>query len=321
MTSQKLFTALFISGSLLWATTLQGQTGTASAAERGQALYTRHCAVCHGSAGEGDTPVGRLLRAPPPSFADPVTMARVTFDRMYQAIKQGRPGTAMAAWEGVLTEIEIGELIEFSMSLTGPRPPGMTDEQLSLAIGRRFYEQNCSVCHGEGGRADTAAAKVLEPPPRNFTDPIAMARVDDARMYTAIKLGSSGTAMASWESHLGPAEILDLMRYLRSFEQPLPAGMTQTELDLAVGGQIYAEDCALCHGGTGNAQTPLSLALSPRPRDFTNAQVMASLPDEYLATIIRDGKPGTSMAPWRGILHADDVRRVILFIRQVLQKG
>ncbi len=223
MTNQKLFTALIISGSLLWTTAPQGQTGPSSVPKRVQALYQRHCAVCHGSAGEGNTPVGRLLKPRPPSFADPVTMARITFDRMYQAIKQGRAGTAMAAWEGVLSEIEIGELIEYSMSLTRPRPPGMTDEQMSLAVGRRFYEQNCSVCHGASGRADTAAAEVLEPPPRNFTDPIAMARVDDARMYTAIKLGSSGTAMASWESHLGPAEILDVMRYLRSFERPLPA--------------------------------------------------------------------------------------------------
>jgi mono/diheme cytochrome c family protein len=248
-------------------------------------------------------------------------MARVTVDRIYRSIKEGKPGTAMAAWKEVFSELEIGDLIDYIHSLLPAKGPALSPEQLSLEIGRRLYKQSCVVCHGEDGRADTEAAKVLDPPPRRFTDPIEMARVDDGRMYLAIKRGVHGTGMAGWEHVLGPAEIIDVMRYLRTLVEPLPAGMTQADLDLAVGRQIYEKRCAACHGDKGNGKSRLGRNLVPPPRDFTDAQRMATLSDKDLARAITQGRPGTAMAPWRGLLNAEDVRRVILFIRRTFQRA
>ena len=74
--------------SVAWTSALAAQAPSQSAPERGKALYEARCAVCHGVDGRADTPVGRLLKPPPRNFADPVEMARVTVDRIYQAIKE-----------------------------------------------------------------------------------------------------------------------------------------------------------------------------------------------------------------------------------------
>jgi mono/diheme cytochrome c family protein len=308
---------LLLAVSLVWATPFAAQPSPLSAHDRGKALYERNCAVCHGTDGQAGTPVGRLLKPRPRNFADPIEMARLTVDRIYRTIKEGRPGTAMAAWKQVLTETEIGDVIDYihSFSSAGRTAP-MSAERLSLEVGRRIYEKECAYCHGADGRADTEVAKVLNPPPLNFTDPIVMARLDDGRVYLAIYRGRPGTAMGGRGELLAPAEIIDVMRYIRTLVRPLPAGMTLAQLDVRVGDQIYRQHCIACHGEEGDGHTSLGQHLVPPPRDFTRTREMASISDNELAQAIMHGVSGTAMAPWDGVLNKEDVRRVILFIRQ-----
>jgi len=280
----------------------------------GKALYDRDCAFCHGADGRADTPVGRILKPRPRRFADPVEMARLTDDQIYRAIKEGKPGTAMAPWDKVLSEAEIGDVMQYIHHLEGVGEP-LTDQQLSLEVGRRIYEKECAFCHGLSGHADTDAARVLRPRPRNFADPIEMARVDDGRLYAAIKLGRPGTAMASWGSLLTPVEIIDVMRYVRSLQEPLPDVLNAKRLDITVGGNIYQRYCVTCHGVNGDAKTPLGHVLVPPPRNFTDRKTMAKLSDRQMTAAIMQGKPGTAMAPWGGILNPEDIHRVIRYIR------
>jgi len=249
----------------------------------GKQLYDHDCAFCHGVDGLADTPVGRILEPRPRRFADPVEMARVTDDQIYRAIKEGVPGTAMASWGNTLSEPEIGNVMDYihelAVSASGTGKP-ISEEQLSLEVGQRIYDKECAFCHGLTGHADTDAARVLVPPPRAFADPIQMARVDDGRLYAAIKLGRPGTAMASWGSLMTPVEIIDVMRYIRSLQEPLPEGVTVESIEITVGGNIYKRYCLSCHGANGDADTTLGRVLVPRPRDFTDGEAMASLSDQ-----------------------------------------
>ncbi len=308
---------LLVAANLLRAAPLAAQPSPLSIHERGKALYERNCVVCHGTDGKADTPVGRLLKPRPRNFADPIQMARVTVDRIYRAIKDGRPGTAMASWKQIFTETEIGDLIDYihTLSSAGGATP-LSGERLSLEVGRRIYDRECAYCHGADGRADTPVAKVLDPPPRAFADPIVMARLDDGRVYMAIYRGRPGTAMGGRGELLAPAEIIDVMRYIRTLARPLPAGMTPAQLDVKVGEQIYRENCIACHGESGDGHTPLGQHLSPPPRDFTRTGEMLSLSDANLTQAVTHGVSGTAMAPWEGVLNKEDVRRVILFIRR-----
>jgi cytochrome c oxidase cbb3-type subunit 3 len=312
--------ALLVLAGCCWSlAALAAEIQAASTLAQGESLYQRHCAVCHGRDGHPDTAAGRLLSPRVRSFSDPVEMARMSFDRMYRAIKEGRPGTAMAPWSTVLSDIEIAAVIDYIHTLA-PASAGLIPYQVSLELGERLYRRSCVVCHGENGQAETEAARMLEPPPTRFADPVVMARVDDGRMYLAITKGRPGTAMSSWEHAMAPAEIIDLMRYIRTLAQPRPPGMGQLELDLTVGGQIYARHCVECHGSTGSGRTPLTEGLGRFPRNFGDAGAMRSVTDDALRQTIIQGRPGTAMAPWRGILNEEDIRRVILYIRRTFQR-
>lgn len=305
-------------GAGLWLAIPLAAGAAAPAQPKGQALFERNCSVCHGKDGRADAPVSGLLSPRPRNFTDPVEMGRVTVDRMYRAIKEGRPGTAMAPWVDVLSETEIGDVIDYIHSLG--RSGQLSGEKLSFEIGRRIYSKDCASCHGATGRADTEIAKILKPSPADLSDPIRMARLNDGRLYMAIFRGRPGTAMGGWREILAPAEIIDLMRYVSTLAAPLPAGTTPVDVDVRVGEQVYQEYCIACHGERGNGQTPLGRQLDPHPRDFTSIAVRAPGDDERLTNSITRGRSGTAMAPWDGVLTKEDIRRVIVYIRQRFTK-
>ena len=57
----------------------------------------------------------------------------------------------------------------------------------------------------------------------------------------------------------------------------------------------------------------------PPPRNFTDKKAMAQLTDKQMTDAIMNGKDGTAMAPWGGILNPSDIRRVIRYIRHTFQ--
>jgi mono/diheme cytochrome c family protein len=73
-------------------------------AESGAVFYAEKCAVCHGAAGEGG--IGTALQ-PNQYVQDNNNAALVEF------ILTGRPGTAMAGWEGRATEQELADVVAF----------------------------------------------------------------------------------------------------------------------------------------------------------------------------------------------------------------
>ena len=89
--------------------------------------------------------------------------------------------------------------------------------------------------------------------------------------------------------------------------------------DAEAGAEIYATNCATCHGSEGGGDGPLSAALDPRPAAHDDGSYMNGLSDEYLAQVIREGGAAVGksalMAPWRGMLSDQDIADVIAFIR------
>jgi len=96
--------------------------------------------------------------------------------------------------------------------------------------------------------------------------------------------------------------------------------------DPAAGRTLFAQHCALCHGGDGSGNGLASPAINPKPRDFTTGRfyIDASANGETgegvdLARVILHGPAafgGTSaMTGWRETLSDDDVRNLIAHIR------
>lgn len=71
---------------------------------------------------------------------------------------------------------------------------------------------------------------------------------------------------------------------------------------------LLKQDCGSCHGMTlkGGLGTPLT------------PDVLADRPDELLYVTIMQGRPGTPMPPWQGILSQEDTRWLIKLLRRGL---
>jgi mono/diheme cytochrome c family protein len=79
------------------------------------------------------------------------------------------------------------------------------------------------------------------------------------------------------------------------------------------GAEVFHTNCETCHGPQGHGDGPAGQALDPRPRNL--AQVQTTAGDDFLFWRIREGKPGTSMVAWKGILTDEQIWQAISFIR------
>jgi len=78
----------------------------------GQAIYTQNCAVCHGPEGEGDGTAAAGLN-PKPADLHAAHVQELSDGALFYTITHGREGTAMVAWETILSEEQRWEVVNF----------------------------------------------------------------------------------------------------------------------------------------------------------------------------------------------------------------
>jgi mono/diheme cytochrome c family protein len=81
----------------------------------------------------------------------------------------------------------------------------------------------------------------------------------------------------------------------------------------SAGADVFHTNCEACHGPQGHGDGPAGQALDPKPRNL--AQLQATAGDDFLFWRIHEGKPGTSMVAWKGILTDEQIWQVVSFIR------
>jgi mono/diheme cytochrome c family protein len=81
----------------------------------------------------------------------------------------------------------------------------------------------------------------------------------------------------------------------------------------AEGAKIFKTNCETCHGPQGHGDGPIGESLDPKPQNLAKLQAAAS--DDYLFWRVAEGKPGTSMPPWKNILTEEQIWQITAFIR------
>ena len=84
---------------------------------QGKNIFTKYCVTCHGSGGKGDGPGATTLQPKPADFTDPEHSSFYSNQGRIYLIKKGMKGTAMAAWENILSEEEILSVYVYVNSL------------------------------------------------------------------------------------------------------------------------------------------------------------------------------------------------------------
>ncbi len=81
----------------------------------------------------------------------------------------------------------------------------------------------------------------------------------------------------------------------------------------------YTTYCAQCHGATGQGNGPSAATLMPKPRNFSDCKLMASIPDATLANVIRNGggvaRLNPAMPAWRDVLSPDQIDGLVAYVR------
>ena len=209
-------------------TGLAAATATAAApfepsAHRGQLVYQKACAACHGETGKGDGQGAKPLDPKPRDFTSGLYKFRSTglgdmptdADLM-RVIENGVPTTQMPGFKNVLTAQERADVAAYIKLFAAedfgyadfevidiPEAPATTAE--FVAEGKNvFMALDCWTCHGAGGKGDGNAAKGLKDSwgfaikPHNLTRTSYKNGATPEDIYRTIHTGFNGTPMSAF---------------------------------------------------------------------------------------------------------------------------
>ncbi len=147
--------------------------------DRGELLFRRHCASCHGDLGDGAGLAAAYLFPKPRDFTTGVYKFRSTPTGepptdadLLLTLKRGVGGTSMPAWDR-LPDADLTALVAYikqfsdvfeEEDLEPPyeigTPPPATDESI-LAGQKLFTRMQCYECHGPSGKGDGPSSGTL----------------------------------------------------------------------------------------------------------------------------------------------------------------
>lgn len=89
--------------------------------------------------------------------------------------------------------------------------------------------------------------------------------------------------------------------------------------DADAGATKFKQLCATCHGASGHGDGPAAVALNPKPRDMTDAAWQASVDDDHIRTVIKNGGAAVGLSPtmtaFGHALSEEDLDNVVAYIR------
>lgn len=285
--------------------------------ERGRAIYNYRCYFCHGYSGDAQTLAATYLDPAPRNFqkTDPEKLSR---QDMLEAVRFGKPDTAMKSFADMLSPTEIELVVDFIRQefildkkantryhtkengwedheryapafpfATGEIPIDTPADQLDAEQkqGLRLFMKTCVTCHDRGKVRDDS--DVWKPRPVSFP-----------------RNGYS-------HKEPRPDAVSSASIYGKHDISPPIEGMTAQEKQ---GERLFIDNCAFCHGADGSGQNWIGSFLEPRPRDLRSPQEMAGMTREELKRSIRLGVEGTKMPAWESVLTEAQIDALIAYI-------
>lgn len=184
--------------------------------------------------------------------------------------------------------------------------PTATADPAPAHGGEALYQRYCALCHGDdaqGYAADNAPSLISQELLRSASD---------AFLTAAIADGRPGTPMSAFSERRGgpldEGEIGELVAFMRSKQREprvLVDGV-RVEGDATRGSEVYAAQCAECHGARGEGVTAVALA---------NPTFLETASDGFIQYAISHGRTGTPMTAFAGRLTPQQIDDVVTFVR------
>ena len=320
--------------------------------ELGRKVWNFRCYFCHGYSGDARTLASTYLSPPPRDFSR-TPAAALPAATMVEVIANGKPGTAMKGFAGILSSDEVAavaafvqrEFIETRAENTryhtaangwpdherhrdafafarGDKALETPWDQLdeSGQRGKRLFLATCVTCH-DHARTDV-------PGPVWETRALSFPR--DA-YCTSCHEAADGSgprptgAPPAGHPPVRNAQAGELRGSRSDSSDPLAATYrvhdTPPQLERASrverrGEALFQRDCAFCHAADGSAKSWIGRFLEPHPRDLTDRKAMANMTRERLVQVIEDGLEGTSMPGWKQVLTRAEIDALVAYIHR-----
>ena len=187
-----------------------------------------------------------------------------------------------------------------------PQPEASHSHAPRKVDGAALYAERCALCHGDEGQgyvADNANALANE---------AFLSVASDEFLRSSIERGRPGTPMSAWGAAVGgplsDAELDAIVQYVRRFAE---TDHVDVESVSVTGSALRAKSyydvkCKSCHGEQGRGGEYISIA---------NPEFLAAVSDGYLRQVIRDGREGTPMQAFAGVLADQIIDDLVVLIR------
>ena len=294
-----------------------GARDPAAQLEAGRAVYNYRCYFCHGYSGDAKTLAATYLEPKPRDFTQgpPLEAAAIL-----ATLQQGREGTAMKSFTGVITSDEMAAVSAFVEHefvrrkapntayhtagngwpdhqryavaypfATGAIALDTPTEQLDTQQqrGRTMFLEACISCHDR--------ARVADDGPAWSSRPLSYPRM-------GFQPGDYGPPK--------PDAVSGASVYAQHDIVPVIEGLTPLEKR---GEALFQANCAFCHGADGTGKNWIGQFMEPKARDLT-LYTRRSMPAARLRETIRNGLPGTSMPAWKDVLRPAEVDAVSAYV-------
>jgi cytochrome c oxidase cbb3-type subunit 3/ubiquinol-cytochrome c reductase cytochrome c subunit len=174
--------------------------------EQGAQLYAKYCKLCHGADAKG------YAADNAPSLVGESFLRGASDDFIADAIRLGRPDTAMAAYGAVrggpLSDAQVGSIVAYLRSF-GPQAQPLDESPVTgnPQRGSQIYAAQCQTCHG----SDHERAKAPSLHNREFKS-----AATPGFLRQAIIEGRPPTEMKAFGDTLSKQQIEDVVAYLRN---------------------------------------------------------------------------------------------------------
>jgi cytochrome c oxidase cbb3-type subunit 2 len=213
-----------------------------------------------------------------------------TDEDVVRSVRQGLHGTAMPAWDKILSDAEIADVVAYVKTLS-PRFAGEAPLPVTIGVpiaaspesaarGAKVYDKlHCASCHGVDGRGTNAVATAFKDEHEqtvaatDLTEPWTFHGGGTAQdIYLRFRTGMTGTPMPSFRGAASDNEMWDLANYVVSLARKPVWEMNADEVKAFYASLDAAEKanpakrgeylvntigCGLCHSPVDEHEQPL----------------------------------------------------------------
>ncbi len=182
----------------------------------GYRVFKTNCFVCHGADGSGNGPLADKLSVAPADLTSKGKMGQRSDRDLFRIIEgsspHGQVSSDMPKWRFSLPQTQINSLITYLRYLHASKYTVSGNPQK----GKQVYDNNCTICHGSGGKGNGTLTKVYDMEPADHSDANSMNQISNEKMYYLIADGTAGASlMPGWKDTLSAKEIKDVISYIR----------------------------------------------------------------------------------------------------------